>query len=267
MAIPPSAGSRPLLELDHAQVRRDGRLILDVDTLVLAEGERIALLGPNGSGKSTLVGVLTRDVLPLAREDGPPMRLLGRDRWDLFEAREMFGLVSSALQAAYTRRVTVRDTVLSGFFGSVGVYSHQSVSPEMLERADAAMAELEVARLADRMMSTLSTGEARRALIARALVHDPEMLVLDEPYAGLDPTAHRHFAATVRSLARSGRGLLLVTHHIEDIGPEVTRVIMLRNGRVFADGPKADLLTSERFSDLFGIPAEVEERDGVYRVW
>jgi iron complex transport system ATP-binding protein len=264
---PSSEDRAPLLELRHAQVLREGRLILDVDTLTLGRGERVALLGPNGSGKSTLVGVLTRDVLPLARDDGPVVRLLGRERWDLLEARSVFGLVSSALQTTYARDVTIRDAVVSGFFGSVGVYRHQLVTPEMRRRAEAAMAELEITHLAERTMATLSTGEARRALIARALVHDPEVLVLDEPYAGLDPTARFHFSSAVRALTGSGRGLLLVTHHIEDIVPEVGRVIMLRDGRVFADGAKADLLTSERLSELFGIPVDTEERDGVYRMW
>ena len=257
----------PLLELREAVVVRDGREILHVERFSIADGERIALLGPNGSGKSTLVNVLTRDMRPLAREDGPPVRLLGRDRWDLFEARALFGVVSSALQTTYARRVTVRDTVLSGYFGSVGVYPHQGVRPEQLARADELLAELGIEHLASRTMETLSTGEARRALIARALVHDPPVLVLDEPYAGLDPTARYHFGAVVRSLADTGRGLLLVTHHVEDVPPEVDRVVMLRAGRVFADGPKADLLTSERLSELFGIPVAIEERDGAYRMW
>jgi iron complex transport system ATP-binding protein len=129
------------------------------------------------------------------------------------------------------------------------------------------MQEAGISHLANRLMNTLSTGEARRALIARALVPDPAVLVLDEPYAGLDPTARSHVGDTVRVLARSGRGLLLVTHHIEDIPPEVDRVVMLRDGRVFASGPKADLLTNKHLSELFGIPVELEERDGVYRLW
>jgi iron complex transport system ATP-binding protein len=258
----------PLLELCDARVVREGRTILDIAAFSLAEAERVVLLGPNGSGKSTLVGVLTRDILPLAHADGTPaVRLLGRDRWDLFEARGLFGLVSGALQGDYSRGVTVRDTVLSGFFGSIGVHQRHEVTAVMRERAEDLMAELAVSHLAARTMSTLSTGEARRALIARALVHDPPVLVLDEPYAGLDPAARWHFGATVRTLAASGRGLLLVTHHIEDVPPEVTRVVMLREGRVFADGPKSDLLTSERLSGLFGIPARVEEREGVYRMW
>ncbi len=257
----------PLLELRDAVVVRDGVEILHVERLTLAEGEHLSVLGPNGSGKSTLVGLLTRDVHPVARLEGPPAVLRGKELWDLLDARALFGVVTSAWQELYSRPVSVRDAVLSGFFGSVGLTSFQHVTETLRAAAERAMSETGIAHLADRTMDTLSTGEARRALIARALVHDPAVLVLDEPYAGLDPTARHHVTGAVRDLAASGRGLLLVTHHIEDIPPEVDRVVMLRSGRVFADGPKADLLTSAKLSELFGIPAHVEERGGVYRLW
>lgn len=268
MPLPePARAAPPLLELRDAAVVRDGVEILRVDRLTLAEGERVAVLGPNGSGKSTLVGLLTRDLHPVARLEGPPALLRGRELWDLLDARALFGVVTSAWQEIYARPVVVRDTVLSGFFGSVGLTSFQHVTDEHASACERAMREAGIVHLAGRTMDTLSTGEARRALIARALVHDPAVLVLDEPYAGLDPTARYHVTATVRALAGSGRGLLLVTHHIEDIPPEVDRVVMLRSGRIFADGPKVDLLTTAKLSELFGIPAEVEKRDGVYRLW
>ena len=257
----------PLLELTGAVVVRDASELLRIDRLVISEGEKIALVGPNGSGKSLFVQLLTRDVHPLARGLTPSLLLRGTDCWDLLAARALFGVVSSALQATYARDVTVLDTVLSGFFGCVGITSFQEVSPAMVGAAERSLADLGIEQLAGRSMETLSTGEARRALIARALVHDPEILVLDEPYAGLDPTARHNVGETVRTLARGGRGLLLVTHHIEDIPPEVSRAVMLKAGRVFADGSKTELLTSERLSELFGIPAVVEERDGVYRLW
>jgi len=256
-----------LLDLRDAVVVRDGSELLRIERLVISEGEKIALLGPNGSGKSLFVQLLTRDIHPLARDLTPSLLLRGSDCWDLLAARALFGVVSSALQATYARDVTVLDTVVSGFFGSVGITSFQEVTPAMVEAADRTLADLGIERLAGRSMETLSTGEARRALIARALVHDPEILVLDEPYAGLDPTARHHVGETVRALARGGRGLLLVSHHIEDIPPEVSRAVMLKAGRVFADGSKTELLTSERLSELFGIPAVVEERDGIYRLW
>lgn len=257
----------PLLELREATVMRDGRAILEIDHLVLNEGEHVAILGPNGSGKSTLVGLLTRHVRPLHRESGPSVLLRGRALWDLDSVRRFLGIVSDALQEEYDLHVSVRDTVLSGHFGSIGLYREGELTPAMRQRAEGLMTMLGVSAHAERTMDTLSTGEARRTLIARALVHDPAALVLDEPCDGLDPHATWSFLAKLRELATPQRALVLVTHHVEDIVPEITRVIMMRGGTIVADGPKSELMTSERISALFDFPATLEERAGVYRIW
>lgn len=254
-----------LIELCDAKVVRDGRTILHVDSLAFREGEHVAVLGPNGAGKSTLIGLLTRDVRPVVRDE-PSVFLRGHARWDLFEARRIFGVVSDTLQDAHRKRVTVRDVVLSGFFGSVGVYRRDEVTLAMNERAEELLDYLSITGLADRTMDTLSTGEARRALIGRALVHDPALLVLDEPTHGLDPAGTYHFLALLRTIA-SRCALVIVTHHVSDIVPEVGRVVMLKDGHVFRDGPKAELLCGEALSALYGIPAEIEERNGWYRLW
>jgi iron complex transport system ATP-binding protein len=175
--------------------------------------------------------------------------------------------VSDAFQEEYDRRVSVRDAVLSGYFGSIGLYRAPELTPAMRARAEELLGLLGIAAYAERTMNTLSTGEARRALIARALVHDPAALVLDEPCDGLDPRATWHFLQTLRELATPERSLVLVTHHVDDIVPEVSRVVMLKNGRVFADGPKREVMTSECLSELFDFPATIEERDGLYRIW
>lgn len=260
-----TGGQPPLIELCDAEVVRDGRTILHVDSLAFREGEHVAVLGPNGAGKSTLIGLITRDVRPLAREH-PSVLLRGRTRWDLFEARRVFGVVSDTLQEEYRLGVTVRDVVLSGFFGSVGLYRRGEVTPAMRARVHELLGYLEIGAMAERAMNTLSTGEARRALIGRALVHEPALLVLDEPTHGLDPAGTYHFLALLRRLA-ARCALVVVTHHISDIVPEVDRVVMLKDGGVFRDGPKRELLTGEGLSDLYGVPADVEERDGWYRLW
>lgn len=256
----------PLLEIRDATVMRDGRAILHVDELALREGEHTAILGPNGAGKSTLLKLLTRDVLPVWTPDSAVL-MQGREHWDLFEARKVFGVVSDALQESYDRAVTVRDTVLSGFFGSVGLYRTDELSPEMIQRAEETIAFLGIERIAHRTMDTLSTGEARRSLIGRALVHRPRALVLDEPCDGLDPSARHTFIETLRDIALEGTTLVVVTHHIADIIPEMSRVLMLREGRVVRDGDKEQLLTNEALSELFGIPAHVETRAGFYQLW
>jgi iron complex transport system ATP-binding protein len=273
-ALPPRYARRmtqpaaPLLRLTDCVVVRDGRAILSVDDLTLHPGEHVAVLGPNGAGKSTLIRLLTRDVRPLAHDDGSPaVMLLGRERWDIASARRVMGIVSSALQGDYSVAVSVRDTVTSGFFGSIGLYHHQTVTAAMLARTGELLDLLGIAHLADRTMDTLSTGEARRALFARALVHDPAVLVLDEPTDGLDPNAQWHVLRAVSAIARAGHAVVLVTHHVSDIVPEVGRIVMIKDGRVLEDGPKADLLTGESLSRLFDIPATIEERGGWYRLW
>ncbi len=257
--------NRALIELRDAEVVRDGQPILHVESLAFHEREHVAILGPNGAGKSTLVGLLTRDIRPLVRDE-PSVLLRGKARWDLFEARRIFGVVSDVLQEDHRKRFTVRDVVLSGFFGSIGMYRPDDVSPAMTARVAGLLTYLDITALADRTMDTLSTGEARRALIGRALVHDPALLVLDEPTHGLDPSGTYHFLLLLRQLAEHCT-LVIVTHHVSDIVPEVERVVMFRNGRVFRDGPKAELLTGDALSNLYGIPAEVEQRLGWYRLW
>lgn len=258
--------SAPLVEIRDAQVVRDGRTILSVERFVLQRGERIAVLGPNGAGKSTLIRLLTRDVLPV-RTERAAVLVDGDPRKPLFDVRALLGIVSDALQSDYDRAVTVEHVVLSGFFGSIGLYRAAEVTERMERAARAAMEELGIGHLSGRTIDTLSTGEARRALIARALVSDPAALVLDEPCHGLDPAATWHFRSTLSSLARSRRALVLVTHHVEDIVPEIDRVVLLSGGRIVADGPKRQVLTSERLSALFGFPMRLEERDGAYRWW
>lgn len=256
----------PLLQLRDAQVVRDGRAILTVDSLSIAEGERVAVLGPNGAGKSTLIKLLTRDVLPLW-VDPPAVLFRGQARIALQDARGLLGVVSADAQEQADVVLPAREIVLGGLFGSLGLPIRVRPTAEQVERAMAALGELEVSHLAERTMNTLSTGEARRVIIARALVHDPAVLVLDEPCAGLDPHAAYNVRLAVSSLSRGGRSLVLVTHHIEDIVPEIERVVMVQEGRIVADGPKVELLTDERLGRLFDIPALLEERNGNYRLW
>ncbi len=263
---PEDSSTAPLLELTGATVMRDGRAILSIGHFAIAEGEHLAILGPNGSGKSTLIKLLTRDILPLWA-DPPPVLFRGQPRIALQDARKLLGVVSADAQEQADVVLPALEVVLGGFFGALGVPGHREPTPEQCSRALDALAELEVAHLAERTMTTLSTGEARRVLIARALVHDPAVLVLDEPTTGLDPHAAHHVRGAVRSLARGGRALVLVTHHVEDIAPEIDRIVLLRGARIIADGAKHELLTSERLSELFAIPAQLEERDGEYRLW
>lgn len=253
----------PFLELRDAVVRRAARDILSVDSLVLPEGESVALLGPNGSGKSTLVSLITREIFPLHRDE-PPVLFRGRDRATLEEVRACLGIVSSTMQDQITVHLPAVDVVVGGLFGALGVPRRFAVTEGQRQRAFDAMEELGIADLAERDVMTLSTGQARRVLIARALVRDPDALVFDEPCTGLDPEGMYYVRRTMRALAQTGRAVILVTHYPEDVIPEINRLVLIKNGRVFGDGAKRELLTSTHMSALFDVPLEVVESGGYY---
>ncbi len=256
----------PLLEFQNVFVQRGNLLALNGLNLRINSGEHVAILGPNGSGKSTLIKTLTRECYPLIRP-GTVLRILGQENWNIFDLRAHLGIVSNDLMARCTRDITGNELVLSGFFGSIGIWPNHQVTAEMKASALNAMQRLEAAHLANRWLDELSSGEARRLLIARSLIHHPSTLLLDEPTTSLDLPALREVRAHLRGLAASGVGLLLVTHHLDDIIPEIERVVLLRDGLVQCDGPKQAVLTSERLSEAFRAPLEVFQRDDFYHAW
>ena len=257
----------PLIHLRDAAVRRSGRIIFSVDELSIQHGESIALLGPNGAGKTTFLKLITREIHPLHR-DIPPVEFCGAARPLLSEVRARLGIVSGSMQDEIAVHLPALEIVVGGLFGTVGLpaYMNLQVSEEAWEAGRRAMALLGIADLADRDVLTLSSGQARRLLIARAIVHDPETLVFDEPCTGLDPQGMYYVRHSLRELARSGKSLLLVTHYPEDIIPEVSRLVMIKDGVVFADGPKEELMTSRQMSALFDVPMEVREEHGYYQL-
>ena len=255
-----------LIELKHVTVMRGKNVALRDVSLRIGVGEHIAILGPNGCGKSTLIKTITRECYPLIAEDSS-MRILGEERWNVAELRSLLGIVSSDLMTTCTRAVSGRDIVLSGFFSSIGIWPHQEVTHEMYEAAARAMSLLEVSHLADRDTDEMSSGEARRVLLARALVHDPRALILDEPSIALDLSAQHELRLILRKLAQAGIGIVMVTHHLSDLIPEIERVVLMKCGRIVADGPTQDILVESRLSELFGRPVQLSSRDGYYNLW
>lgn len=251
-------GAVPFLSLRNAVVRRSGTEILSVDSLALAEGEAVALLGPNGSGKSTFVSLITREVMPLYRDE-PPVLFRGNPRAPLVDVRRAIGIVSSSMQDEVTVHLPAREIVAGGITGTLGLpyFLPETETAPALLAADGAMAALGIGDLAARDMTTLSTGQARRVLIARALVSNPDTLVFDEPTTGLDPAGMFYVRQAMSELAQGGKGIVLVTHYPEDIVAEITRVVLIKEGRVFADGPKETLLTTAMMQSLFDAPLAV----------
>jgi iron complex transport system ATP-binding protein len=254
-----------LLELENVTVVRCGKKILDSISFSIKPGENVAIIGPNGSGKSSLIKTITKEYYPLVAVDELVLRIMGKDVWHVLELRKLLGIVSGDLQQTCCRQIKVQDVVLSGFFSSIGIYYNHDVTPEMKNRANEILKFLEIPHLENRLMCELSTGEARRVLIGRALVHDPKALVLDEPTNSLDLRAIHSFRESIRKIANSGKTIILVTHNLQDIIPEINRVILIRDGKVFRDGAKRDILTDDNLSKLFSLPVKVLEKGGYYQ--
>ena len=255
----------PLFRIRDASVVRAGSIILHVDDFTLAEGEHLALLGPNGAGKSTFIKLLTREVMPLYR-DAAPVVFRGNERPTLADIKSCFGVVSASMHEQISVHLPVIDIVCGGVFGTLGLPRGVQFDAAMRAASLDALEKLGIADLSARDVLTLSTGQVRRVLVARELVHDPQVLVFDEPCTGLDPQGMYQIRSTMRALAEEGRSVVLVTHYPEDIVPAIERVVLIKDAAILADGSKRDLLTDEAMSDLFDAPLRVEERDGWYAI-
>ena len=260
------AAQPPLLDFRNLCVMRGQKIALDDFSLRVGPDEHVAILGPNGCGKSTLIKTITRECYPVVRPNSG-MSILGEDTWDVFELRTRLGIVSNDWMLSCTGNASGRDVVLSGFFSSMAIYPNHSVDPQQCALADAALAELKISHLANRPVCEMSSGEARRVLIARALVHKPRALLFDEPCNSLDLAAQQSLRSTMGGLARSGTAIILVTHELADIIPEIQRVVLMTRGRIVADGSKEEILQVERLAELFGVNVQMARRDGHYHLW
>lgn len=257
--------SEKLIEIYNATVWRGNTCVFENLDLTIEQHERVAVLGPNGSGKTTLLKTINRELYPAALPDSY-IRILGKDRWNVWELRKHIGVVSNDLHQRYTPTTTALEVVVSGFHSSIGVHGilADRVTDAQIAAAMNTLDELAIAELRDTPLKRMSSGQQRRCLLGRALVHDPLTLVLDEPTSGLDFAASFDYLQRIRRLANAGRNIVIVTHHLNEIPPEVERVILLHSGTIAADGPKADVLTGARLSAVYGTPIAVTEIDGYF---
>jgi iron complex transport system ATP-binding protein len=259
------------LSMRNVDIARGQKVVLQDVNLAIATGEHIAILGPNGCGKSTLIKAMTCECYPIVRS-GMEMKVYGRDRWEVQELRKHLGVVATELPGERTSVTRGLDAVVSGFFSSSTLWPNLEVTEPMRASAMEALGLLGAGYLRDRFVGEMSAGEKRRVMIARALVHRPEMLLLDEPSNALDLAAQRELREILRAVAvgpenRRGTGIVMVTHHLADILPEIDRVVMMKGGRIFADGPKMELLHAEKLEELFGVELELTERHGYWHSW
>jgi iron complex transport system ATP-binding protein len=271
------------LKMSNVNVALGDSVVLHDVNLTIEAGEHVAILGANGCGKSTLIRTMTCELYPIVNE-GMEVRIFGRPRWDLTQLRKHFGVVSDNLPGlqsfaqrapdsagSNTARTLGQDAVIAGFFSASTLWPNLVVTAEMRERAAEALARVDASYLGEQPVGEMSAGEKRRILIARALAHRPRQLLLDEPSNALDLAAQRNLRETMRRLIApsddGSTGLVLVTHHLGDIPPEIERVILMQKGRIIADGPRAELLTAPVLSELLQTEVRIGEHEGWLHSW
>jgi len=259
-----SADSSLILDIQRATVYRGETCVFSNFSFKLRDSEHVAILGPNGSGKSTLLRLLSGEVHSMPKDE-TRTALFGDERWNVWDVRKRIGIVSHDLQRDYLICAEGLNVVLSGYYASNDTYEYQQFSKTQMTRAYELMNELGIAALAGRPFGHLSTGEQRRFLLARALVHDPSVLVLDEPTSGLDPKACFQYLDLLRAQIAKGKTILLVTHHLHEIPPEIDRVVFLKEGTIIADGHKSTVLTNDRVSALFDSKMTLVQTNGWYQ--
>ncbi|MCL2143711.1 MAG: ATP-binding cassette domain-containing protein [Methanomassiliicoccaceae archaeon] len=256
-----------VIEFENVSLVRGGVRILDDISVKISKGESVAVIGPNGSGKSSMMKILKGDARPYSDENKRTVcRLFGKERWNIFDLRKMIGVVSTELQSRFDPAATVADVILSGFFRTADIYKYHDVTDDMVAAAEEAAARTGIADKLARESGKLSLGEMRRALIARALAPDPRMLLLDEPMTGLDIVAKDKLRVMLDALIKKGTAVVMITHDLSDIPNGVERIIMMKDGRIFGDGKKKDVLTSGTMSELYSSPLTVSENNGTYSV-
>jgi iron complex transport system ATP-binding protein len=280
-------GAERFLQMRNVNIALGDRTVLHDIHLTIQTGEHVAILGANGCGKSTLIRTMNCELYPAIPGPGhpsPEIQIFGRPRWDLTELRKHFGVVSDSHPGLYstsrapdtagsnTGRTTGLNAVIAGFFSASTLWPNLVVTEEMRLCAHEALERIHAAHLAQHLVGEMSAGEKRRILIARALVHRPRQLLLDEPSNALDLAAQRDLRESMRELiaptdGTPSTGLILVTHHLNDIPPEIERVILMQKGRIVADGPRAELLTAPVLSNLLGTEVRIGQQDGWLHSW
>ena len=253
-----------IIDLQNITVFQGRNKILDDFTLTIDESQSTVILGPNGSGKTTLLKLLNRE-LYIVEDPKSSLKIFEKDRWNVDDLRSNLGVVSQHLQYGYSNSAIGLYVVLSGFYSSDGIWQHQTFEEEKLNRAKEVMDLLSISELQDRAFSSMSTGEQRKFLLARSLVNDPAVLVFDEPTSGLDMSTCFQYLEIIRELIGMGKKVVLVTHHIHEIPPEVTRVILLKEGKVIEDGNKGEILTNTNLTNLFDWPIKLVKENGYYQ--
>ena len=256
-----------IIDFENINVGYDEKIVLKNITLKIKEKEHWAILGANGSGKSTLMKLIQSEIHP--RKTNPYKKeILGKSTYSIFELKKDLGIITNDLHnyfATHGNFLTGYITVLSGHYSSIGVFKHQDFTEAQHEKAKQTMKFLEIEHLADKYVEEMSTGELRKCIVARALIHEPKAFVLDEPTVGLDIKAQINFIKMLKKLS-STASIILVTHHLEEIFEEIENVALIYNNTIYKNGKKKEILTSANLSEIFETNVHINEKNNRYYV-
>ena len=256
-----------IINFEHVNVAYDEEDVLRDINLSIKEGQHTVILGANGSGKSTLLKLFSNDLYPRFNE-ATTKEVFGKKVWDIWELKKHLGIITNDLHYQFSERapdLSGFEVTLSGFYSSFHIYEHQEFSPLHVKKVEEVLDFLEIRHLRDKRISEMSTGELRKCIIARSLVHEPKAMILDEPTVGLDIKAQLNFIEMIRKIA-AHRTIILVTHHLEEIFEEVSHVVLIKEGRILAQGKKDELLSDTLLSEVFDLPLHVKCEKGRYFV-
>jgi iron complex transport system ATP-binding protein len=253
------------LDANHVEAWLGGRPVIHDLCLKLRIKESTTILGPNGAGKSTIVNLINRNLYPLAKPNSH-LKLFDQTTINIWQLRSSLGLASSDLETRFSPQIKAKELILSGFFGSTRLGRDQIPNAQQLAKSESLLQQLNLDAFAGQPFGQLSDGQRRRLMIARALVHNPKVLVLDEPCRALDLKACHQLLDTMRKLCHQGTTLLVITHRIDTIIPEMSRILFVQQGRLVADGTPKQLLLDHKLSELFDTPLRVLEHKGYKQV-
>jgi iron complex transport system ATP-binding protein len=260
----PILAAMDILKIRNADIYRGETEVFEDLSLSIPQGRNTAIIGPNGAGKTTLLKTIGREIYPHLGNFGS-LEIFGQSTWKVWKLRKLLGIVSLDLQQDFRPLTTGSEVVRLAYYSSLASFGHEEFTDEQLANVNRLINQQGVNALRDKPFSRMSTGEQRRFLLARALVTDPKALILDEPTTGLDLPATFRYFAVISDLIGQGKTIVIVTHHLHEIVPEIDHVVLLKSGQILIEGPKEKVLTDQNLTRLFDVPIRVVCEDGYYR--
>ena len=256
-----------IIDFENIHVSYEVTPVLKDINLKIKQDEHWVILGANGSGKSTLIKLISNDLYPNTKYSFKK-EIFGKERWSIFELKRSIGIITNDLHnyfEVHGNFLTAYEVILSGYFSSIGVFKHQDFTEEQHKKALEVLKFLEVSHIKDRRVHQMSTGELRRCIIGRALIHEPKAFILDEPTTGLDIKDQNSFIKFIQKLS-SKASIILVTHHIEEVFPEISHVALMHNKTIFKQGKKEEILNSKNLSEIFDININLQKENERYYI-